>query len=221
MPSWVGPVASYMTHGLWTTLTLALVSNAISLTLGTIIGTLLIFPNRILRFILRIYVELWRGLPIIIILYFVFFQLPILGVTLDTFLSATIGLSLWGSANVAEAVRGAVQSVPQGQSEASAALGFPWRDRMRYIILPQAARRALPPLVGLVVSMVQQTSLGAIIGLLDILEASQREIQRLTLAGGNTHSVPIFAAVLLIFFIVCLPLTLLSRRLERALTVET
>ncbi|WP_029136519.1 amino acid ABC transporter permease [Nakamurella lactea] len=214
MPAWVGPVASYMAQGLWTTLLLALLSNVISLLLGTVIGTLLVFPNRLLRGLLRIYVEVWRGLPIIIILFFVFFVLPIIHIEVDTFVAATVGLSLWGSANVAEVVRGAVQSVPQGQQEASAALGFPWHSRMRYVILPQATRRALPPLVGLVVNMIQQTSLAAIIGLLDLLEASQRSIERLTLSGGSTHAVPILGAVLLIFFVVCFPLTVLSRRLE-------
>lgn len=215
MPAWVGPVASYMAQGLWTTLLLAVLSNVISLVLGTAIGTLLVFPNRVLRAVLRVYVEVWRGLPIIIILFFVFFVLPIIHIEVDTFVAATVGLSLWGSANVAEVVRGAVQAVPNGQQEASAALGFPWRSRMRYVILPQAARRALPPLVGLVVNMVQQTSLAAIIGLLDLLEASQRSIERLTLSGGSTHAVPILGAVLVIFFVICFPLTLLSRRLER------
>jgi polar amino acid transport system permease protein len=218
MPEWVGPVASYMAHGLWTTLLLALVSNAVSLVVGTVIGTLLVFPNKVLRFVLRVYVEIWRGLPIIIILFFVFFAMPIIGLDIDTFLAAAVGLSLWGSANVAEVVRGAVQSVPRGQSEASAALGFPWSSRMRYVILPQATRRALPPLVGLVVNMVQQTSLAAIIGLLDVLEASQRSIERLTLSGPSTHAVPILGAVLLIFFVICLPLTMLARWLERVLT---
>lgn len=218
MPAWVHPVATYMAHGLWTTLLLALISNVLSLALGTIIGTLLVFPSRPLRFLLRIYVEVWRGLPIIIILFFVFFALPVIHLQVGTFLAATIGLSLWGSANVAEVVRGAVQSVPRGQAEASAALGFPWPSRMRYIILPQATRRALPPLVGLVVNMIQQTSLAAIIGLLDLLEASQRSIERLTLTGSSTHAVPILTAVLVIFFIICLPLTILSRWLERVLS---
>jgi polar amino acid transport system permease protein len=96
----------------------------------------------------RAYVEVWRGLPIIITLFFIFFVLPLIGLEVDTFVAAAVGLTLWGSANVAEVVRGAVQSVPRGQSEAAAALGFPWPRRMRFVILPQATRRALPPLVG-------------------------------------------------------------------------
>ncbi|WP_329110274.1 amino acid ABC transporter permease [Micromonospora sp. NBC_01699] len=217
MPVWVGPVASYLATGLRTTAMLAATSVLASIAVGVLLGTLLTWPNRLVRALVRTYVEVWRGLPIIIILFFVFFVLPIVGLTVDTFAAAAIGLSLWGSANVAEVVRGAVQSVPRGQAEAGAALGFSWSGRMRYVVLPQAARRALPPLVGLVVNLTQQTSLAAVIGLLDILEASQRSIERLTLTGGDTHAVPILGAVLVVFFVICLPLTMLSRWLERRL----
>lgn len=217
MPRWVEPVASYVAQGLWTTLLLAAVSIVASVLVGTVLGTVMTLPSAVVRGVVRAYVEIWRGLPIIITLFFIFFVLPVLGVDVSTFIAAAVGLTLWGSANVAEVVRGAVQSVPRGQSEAAAALGFPWRRRMRYVILPQATRRALPPLVGLVVNLTQQTSLAAVIGLLDILEASQRSIERLTLAGGETHAVPILGAVLVVFFVLCLPLTLLSRRLERVL----
>jgi polar amino acid transport system permease protein len=217
MPRWVEPVVSYVAQGLWTTLLLSLVSVIASVLVGTVLGTLLTLPSVVVRGIIRAYVEVWRGLPIIITLFFIFFVLPVLSIDVNTFVAAAIGLTLWGSANVAEVVRGAVQSVPRGQSEAAAALGFPWQRRMRHVILPQATRRALPPLVGLVVNLIQQTSLAAVIGLLDILEASQRSIERLTLSGGETHAVPILGAVLVVFFVLCLPLTLLSRRLERVL----
>ncbi|HEY2672202.1 MAG TPA: amino acid ABC transporter permease [Rugosimonospora sp.] len=217
MPPWVSPVASYLAGGLRTTALLAVVSVVASVVVGTLLGTLLTLPSRLVRAVVRAYVEIWRGLPIIIILFFIFFVLPIIGVRVDTFVAAAIGLSLWGSANMAEVVRGAVQSVPTGQAEAAAALGFSWAGRMRHVILPQATRRALPPLIGLVVNLTQQTSLAAVIGLLDILEASQRSIERLTLAGGNAHAVPILGAVLAVFFVVCLPLTMLSRWFERRL----
>ncbi|MFE9863945.1 amino acid ABC transporter permease [Streptomyces sp. NPDC005506] len=217
MPPWVGPVADYLAGGLRETASLALVSIAASLLAGILLGAVLTLPSRPVRGVVRAYVEVWRGLPIIIILFFIFFVLPIIGVRVDTFAAAAIGLSLWGSANVAEVVRGAVQSVPRGQAEAAAALGFSWTGRMRHVLLPQAARRALPPLIGLVVNLIQQTSLAAVIGLLDILEASQRSIERLTLSGGSSHAVPILGAVLGVFFVICLPLTMLSRWYERRL----
>ena len=217
MPPWAGPVADYLATGLRETALLALVSVAASLLAGTLLGAVLTLPSKPARAVARVYVEIWRGLPIVIILYVIFFVLPIIGVLVNTFTAAAIGLSLWGSANLAEVVRGAVQSVPRGQAEAAAALGFPWTGRMRHVLLPQAARRALPPLIGLVVNLIQQTSLAAVIGLLDILEASQRSIERLTLSGGSTHAVPILGAVLAVFFVICLPLTMLSRWYERRL----
>ncbi|GAA3887369.1 amino acid ABC transporter permease [Streptomyces sp. NPDC002387] len=217
MPAWVGPVADYLAGGLRETALLALVSIAASLLVGILLGALLTLPGKPVRAVVRAYVEIWRGLPIIITLFLIFFVLPIIGVRVNTFIAAAIGLSLWGSANVAEVVRGAVQSVPRGQAEAAAALGFSWTGRMRHVLLPQAARRALPPLIGLVVNLTQQTSLAAVIGLVDILEASQRSIERLTLSGGSTHAVPILGAVLAVFFVICLPLTMLSRWYERRL----
>jgi polar amino acid transport system permease protein len=217
MPPWVSPVASYLAGGLRTTALLAVVCVVASLVVGIVLGALLTLPSRLVRAVVRAYVEIWRGLPIIIILFFIFFVLPIIGIRVDTFIAAAIGLSLWGSANMAEVVRGAVQSVPRGQEEAAAALGFSWPGRMIHVILPQATRRALPPLIGLVVNLTQQTSLAAVIGLLDILEASQRSIERLTLSGGNSHAVPILGAVLAVFFVICLPLTMLSRWFERRL----
>ncbi|MGW0092853.1 amino acid ABC transporter permease [Streptomyces sp. NPDC003328] len=217
MPAWVGPVADYLAGGLRETALLALVSIAASLLVGILLGALLTLPGKPVRAVVRAYVEIWRGLPIIITLFLIFFVLPIIGVRVNTFTAAAIGLSLWGSANVAEVVRGAVQSVPRGQAEAAAALGFSWTGRMRHVLLPQAARRALPPLIGLVVNLTQQTSLAAVIGLVDILEASQRSIERLTLSGGSTHAVPILGAVLAVFFVICLPLTMLSRWYERRL----
>ncbi|MFF0764811.1 amino acid ABC transporter permease [Streptomyces sp. NPDC003631] len=217
MPAWVGPVADYLAGGLRETALLALVSIAASLLVGILLGALLTLPGNPVRAVVRAYVEIWRGLPIIITLFLIFFVLPIIGVRVNTFIAAAIGLSLWGSANVAEVVRGAVQSVPRGQAEAAAALGFSWTGRMRHVLLPQAARRALPPLIGLVVNLTQQTSLAAVIGLVDILEASQRSIERLTLSGGSTHAVPILGAVLAVFFVICLPLTMLSRWYERRL----
>jgi polar amino acid transport system permease protein len=210
-------VADYLADGLRETLLLALAAIAASLLAGILLGAALTLPSRLVRGVVRAYVEIWRGLPIIGILFFIFFVLPIVGIRVDTFAAAAVGLSLWGSANAAEIVRGAVQSVPRGQAEAAAALGFSWAGRMRHVLLPQAARRALPPLIGLVVNLTQQTSLAAVIGLLDILEASQRSIERLTLSGGSSHAVPILGAVLAVFFVICLPLTMLSRWFERRL----
>jgi len=218
MAPWIEPVVRYVAQGLVVTLELAVLSVIASILLGTVIGALLTLPSRAVRLTLRADVELWRGLPIIITLFFIFFALPATGIDIGTFLAAAIGLTLWGSANVAEIVRGAVQSISATQFQAGRALGFSWLRTMRYVILPQAVRRALPPMVGLLTNLIQSTTLAALIGVTDILESSQRSIERLTLSEGNSHSVAILGAVLVVFFVVCFPQTLLSRRLEKRLS---
>lgn len=217
MTTWVEPVARYVGLGLVVTLELAAVAVVASVIFGTALGSLLTLPNRAVRLLIRSYVELWRGLPIIITLFFIFFALPAVGLDVSTFLAAAVGLTLWGSANVAEIVRGAVQSIPATQGQAGRALGFSWLSTMRHVILPQAVRRGVPPMVGLLTNLIQSTTLAALIGVTDILESAQRSVERLTLSDGDPHSVAILGAVLVIFFIICFPLTVFSRRLERRL----
>ena len=106
---------------------------------------------------------MFRGLPILVTVFAVFFALPTISPTLKfSPLDATaIALTLWGSAQVAEATRGAVQSIPREQREAAAALGFGWVGSHVFVILPQALRRLLPPLVSLLVNIIQNTTLAA------------------------------------------------------------
>ena len=138
-----------------------------------------------------------------------------------TFTSAAIALTLWGSAQVAEATRGAVQSIPREQQEAAAALGFGWVGRHTYVILPQALRRLLPPVVGLLVNILQNTTLAQVIGGLEILEAGKRQNERLTalppIGLNEIHSFEIFGAVALLFFVISFPLTRVAAYLERRL----
>ena len=95
-------------------------------------------------------------------------------------MSAAVGLSLWGSAQVAEATRGAVQSIPREQHEAAAALGFGWAGRHVFVIVPQALRRLLPPMVGLLVNIIQNTTIAALIGVSELLETANRQFENVT-----------------------------------------
>ena len=219
MPDWAGSVAEQMYRGLVTTLALAGVSVGASVAIGIVLGVLVTLPFRPLQALIRVYVEVWRGLPLIVTLFFMFFALPVLGLLFSAFIAASIGLSLWGSAQVTEAVRGAVQSIPRSQSEAAAALGMNWIESRAFIIFPQAFRRLIPPLIGLVTNMIQNSTLGAVIGVAELLEASSRSVERLTFTLAAPNAVPIMGAVLLIFFLICLPLTHLARYLERRLVV--
>ena len=219
MPDWVWPVARYMALGLRTTIELSVLCAAVGLVIGVPLGIALVGEFRTLRTATRLYVELWRGLPLIVILFFVFFALPAVGLSLSAFLAAATGLSLWSSAVVADNVRGALQSIPQSQFDAARALGFGWVQAMWLVIFPQAVRRLLPPTLNMLTSMIHGTSLAAQLGVLELLEASRRSSQRLVLEDGDSHALAIFAAVLVVFFLICYPLVSFSRRLERRLRV--
>jgi polar amino acid transport system permease protein len=118
---------------------------------------------------------------------------------------------------VAEATRGAVQSIPREQHEAASALGFGWVGRHAYVVLPQATRRLLPPLVSLLVNVIQNTTIAQIIGVSEVLQTGNNSVERLEFSTGNSHAFEIFGAVLVIFFLISFPLTRLAAYLERRL----
>jgi polar amino acid transport system permease protein len=169
------------------------------------------------RALIRLYIEVWRGLPIIVTIFLIYFTLPEAGITLSAFQSGAVALSLWGSAQVAEATRGAVQSIPREQHQAAAALGFGWVGRHAFVILPQALRRPMPPMVSLLVNVIQNTTLASIIGVSEVLQTGQRSVERLQLLTGDPHAFEIYAGVLVAFFVISFPLTRLAAYLERRL----
>jgi His/Glu/Gln/Arg/opine family amino acid ABC transporter permease subunit len=224
LPDWVEPTARYMFEvGLPGTLRIAAFSLVASLVVGVVLGTLLTIRFLPSRALIRLYVEVWRGLPIIVTIFIVFFVFPVAGhqFEFDPFTSATVGLSLWGSAQIAEATRGAVQSIPREQHEAAAALGFGWLGRHAFVILPQAFRRLLPPVVSLLVGIIQNTTLASVIGASELLTTGKQQVERITSpppAGlGEIHAIEIYGAVMVVFFLISFPLTRLAIFLERRL----
>jgi len=216
MPQWAGPVARYVLEtGLPETLRLAVTAVAASTLVGVALGTLLTL--RLVRVPVRLYVEVWRGLPILVTVFLVYFALPSLGLRFGAFTAAAIGLTLWGSAQVAEATRGAVQSIPREQHDAASALGFSWLGRHRRVILPQAFRRLLPPLVSLQANVIQNTTIAAVIGVAETLEAGNRQTERLLFSSSSSHSLEIFGGVMALFFVISFPLTRLAAYFERRL----
>jgi polar amino acid transport system permease protein len=223
-PVWVEPSAEYMFEvGLRGTLRIAAFSLVASALIGIVLGTLLTIRFLPSRALIRLYVEVWRGLPIIVTMFIVFFVFPVAGAQFefDPFTSATIGLSLWGSAQVAEATRGAVESIPREQHEAAAALGFGWVGRHAFVILPQAFRRLLPPLVSLLVGIIQNTTLAQVIGATELLDTGKRQVERIHAVPpsgiGEIHAIEIYGAVAVVFFVLSFPLTRLAAYLERRL----
>jgi polar amino acid transport system permease protein len=224
VPDWVEPVARYiLEEGLPGTLRVAAFALAGSLLIGITLGTLLTIRFVPLQAAIRLYIEIFRGLPILVTVFVVYFGLGELSQALEfgPLTAASIALTLWGSAQVAEATRGAVQSIPREQHEAAAALGFGWVGRHTYVILPQALRRLLPPVVSLLVNIVQNTTLAQVIGGLETLEAGERSVERLSavppIGLGEIHAFEIYGAVAVLFFFISFPLTRLAGYLERRL----
>ena len=235
LPEWAEPVADYIIHtGLKNTLIISSVSVVLSVVIGVLLGTFLTIKFLPLQAAIRLYIEVWRGLPIIVTIFLLYFALPTVAdevhlqaLNLDPMRAAILGLALWGSAQIAEATRGAVQSIPKEQHEASSALGFGWVGRHVNVILPQALRRLIPPLVGLSVGVIQNSTLASILGVPEVLETAQRSTNRLavptvdpvTLAieGGDSHALEIYLAVFVLFFVISFPLTRLAAFLEKRL----
>jgi polar amino acid transport system permease protein len=227
-PPWWDPVWSLMREALKETARMAVISVIGAVVIGIVLGTLLTIRYPPSRALIRAYVEVWRGLPIIVTMFLIYFALPqampkiVKDIThisqLQAFQAATVGLILWGSAQVAEATRGAVESIPREQHEAASALGFGWVGRHVYVILPQAVRRLLPPLISLLVNVIQNTTIAAIIGVGEVLESGNRSIERILFQTGDaTAAFPILLAVMAVFFVISFPLTRLAAYLERRL----
>ena len=217
---WAEPVVHYIIFdGLPGTLRVSAAAVVGSALIGVTFGTLLTIKFLPLRSLIRLYIEVFRGLPILVTV----FGLPSISPELEfgPLVATSIALILWGSAQVAEATRGAVQSIPREQHEAAAALGFGWVGRHGFVILPQALRRLLPPFVSLLVNIIQNSTLAQVIGGLEMLEAAERQNERITaippIGLGEIKAFQIFGFVMLLFFLISFPLTRLAARLEKRL----
>ena len=222
LPDWFRDVAEYMLReGLPETLRLAAISVTASLVVGLLLGTLITLRFLPLQWLIRFYIEVWRGLPILVTVLFIYwlpaYHVGSTEIQLNAYMSAAVALSLWGSAQVAEATRGAVQSIPKEQHEAAAALGFGWVGRHRSVVVPQALRRLLPPMVGLLVNIIQNTTIAFVIGVNEFLQSGNRQIENLTTQTGEGHAIAIYGFVMLVFFVISFPLTRLSAYLEKRL----
>ena len=222
LPDWFRDVAEYMLReGLPETLRLAAISVTASLVVGVLLGTLITLRFRPMQWLIRLYIEVWRGLPILVTVLFIYWlpEYTIAGkdIQLNAYMSAAVALSLWGSAQVAEATRGALQSIPKEQHEAASALGFGWVGRETYVVFPQALRRLLPPMVSLVVNIIQNTTIAFVIGVNEFLQSGNRQFENLTTQTGDGHPFAIFGFVMLVFFVISFPLTRLAAYLEKRL----
>lgn len=168
-------------------------------------------PYRPLRWFAAGYIRLFQGTPLLLQLFLVFFGSDMLGLGLGPYLSAVLGLSLNAGAFLGEIWRGSLEAVPAGQHEAARALGLHYGPRMLRVVAPQALRIAVAPTVGFLVNLVKSTSLAAIIGFVELTRAGQ------LLNNATFRPFAIFGTVAAIYFLLCWPLTVASRRLEARL----
>jgi polar amino acid transport system permease protein len=155
------------------------------------------------------FIRVFQGTPLLLQLFLVFFGLPVLGYEIDPWYAAGIALILNTSAFLGEIWRGCIDAVPRGQWEAAQALDLRYVARMRYVILPQAAKIALPPTVGYMVQVIKGTSLAAIIGFTEITRAGQ------IINNVTFDPLKVFAIVGAIYFVLCWPLSALAARFEK------
>jgi polar amino acid transport system permease protein len=161
--------------------------------------------------VMTLYVEVLQGTPLLLQLFLVFFGLPLLGIDVSPILAAGVALTLYASAFLGEIWRGCVDAIGRGQWDASASLGMKFILQMRYVILPQALRIAVPPTVGFLVQLVKSTALASIVGFNELVKAGQ------IVTNATFQPVVVYGLVALIYFCMCFPLTHFARVLERKL----
>lgn len=184
MNFWASIVASQSTllAGLWKTIASSLLAIAISTAVGILFGIVLAYGNKIIRIPFRIYVDVIRGLPGLVIIfsvyYFIDFWLRGIGFALPPFAAGFIALSVNAGAHVTENVRGALQSIPKGQIDAGKAIGMRFGQILWYILIPQAVVRMLPPWLNTITEIVKGSSLLALIGVAELLLTTQQLIAK-------------------------------------------
>jgi polar amino acid transport system permease protein len=195
------------------TLLLSLVSFIGGGLVGIALLWLRISPRPALNRIARVYIEVFQGTPLLMQLFIAFFGLGLIGVDVPAWLAAGVALILWTAAFLAEIWRGCVEAIAKGQWEASASLAMGRLQQMRYVILPQALKIAIPPTVGFSVQVVKGTALTSIIGFVELSKAGT------IVTNATFQPFTVSGLVALIYFALCWPLSKSSQFLERKLNV--
>nr|WP_073293456.1 amino acid ABC transporter permease [Parolsenella massiliensis] len=208
----VEPYASMFWGGLAVTLEVTGVALVLAFALGALIAVLKVLPCRPLRLVLDFYTSIFRGIPLIVLLFIAYFATPQLtGYKISMFAASVLTLGLNGSATVSETLRGGIEGIDRGQYDASRALGLPYVTMMTRIIIPQALRSVAPALVNEVITVLKSSSLVATIGLMDMMRAAQ-SVQALTYRAFEP-----FIIVAVIYYVIVMCLTAVAACLERRL----
>lgn len=201
---------------LWTVI-LTVVGGLLGTIVGVIVGLIRTSGSQVANFAGAVYTNFIRGVPLLIILFFVYFALPLLipGALVPAFATALIALTIYVGAYMAEVVRGSILAVPRGQTEAAQALGMGYWVTLRNIILPQALKTMIPPGIGVLLSLVKDTSLVSVIGFVELTKAGR------IVSIATSDPILIFVIVGGIYFAICYPISVAGSRLERRLDPRT
>jgi polar amino acid transport system permease protein len=194
--------ARFLASGVGVTLALAGLSCLSSLTLGFIMALLRLYGPAWLRGIVVLYIDSMRAIPVLVVLVWTFFALPLVtGITMPPFIAALIGLTLHLAAYAAEIVRAGVQSVRSGQTRAALALGMSGAQIVRRIILPQAIVRMLPAFGSLLSITIKDTAIASVIAVTELMRQSE------TVAGQSFQPIEVFTFAMLVYFVMLFPVT--------------
>ena len=201
--------------GLWTTLHISLLSTGLSIPLGILLGIFMTLKNPIARIVSRIYLEIVRIMPQLVLLFVVYFGFTrAFGWNLSAYWSAIIVFTFWGTGEMGDLVRGALISIPKTQYESAQVLGLSKLQTMHLVVLPQAVRQLIPPSINLITRMIKTTSLVVLIGIVEVLKTGQQIID------ANRFEYPtaalwVYGAVFLLYFLACWPVSLAAKALEK------
>jgi polar amino acid transport system permease protein len=205
---------SFLLDGLLNTLLLSLVMIAGGTGFAIVFAAGLSLPSRWLSRPVFLIVECLRDIPLMVTVLLVYFVLPNIGISLDPFWSSALSVSVWGGANGAHIIRAGLASVPKGQWETVQAFGLGGWKGLLLVIVPQAMPVILPPYISLVTGLVQASSLGAVLGVNELLRSAQVLIEQTTISRGGSPAYLIYGAILVVYFVLCWTIALVGRRLE-------
>ena len=200
-------------EGVLLTLKISALALVISIPIGVLLGLARISRNRIVSFIATAYIEIMRGVPLLVLLFWIFF---VLGRTLQlgAYWSAVLGLAFFSAAFVAEIIRSGIQSVPRGQMEAARSSGMNYIQAMRLIILPQAFRKVLPPLASQFIILIKDSSLVSVISVVDLTLISKN------IVATSFRSLEVWTFVAVLYFVITFTLSRSILYLERKYIVN-
>lgn len=206
---------SRLLSGLLVTGEIALISVVISFILGIILGIIMTSKNKFIKILCKFYLETIRIIPILVWLFIVYFGVSkALNIDLDSVFVSIVVFSLWGIAEMGDIVRGAITSIPIHQKESAIALGIDDIKLYIYILIPEAIQRILPGAINLATRMIKTTSLVVLIGVVEVVKVGQQVIEA-SILKAPTASFWVYGFIFLLYFIICYPLSKISKILEK------